>query len=77
MHVSFYTLAMLVPTEQKQPSLSGLFAATLLFQKHLFQRYRDDESTRETHLLLDFDHVHNITTPSVKPWKCLRKNCLF
>lgn len=34
--------------------------------KHLFQLYRDDESTRKTHLLLDFDHVHNITTPSVK-----------
>lgn len=71
------TLAVFVPTEQNEPSLSALFVASWLYQKHLIQWYKEDESTRESRLLLDSDHVHNITTSSIKPWKCLRRNVYF
>lgn len=71
------TLALLALPELKQPVLSAKSVATGLFHKHLFHWHREDECTGESRLLLDFDHAHNITTPSIKQCKCLRKICFF
>ncbi len=60
-------LAVLFPTEQKQPYLPGQFVSKTPFLVIL----RGWIHKRVT-FVLDFDHAH-VTTPSIKSWKCLRR----
>lgn len=73
--VSFYTTFVL--TEQKQSSLSGLFAATWLLQNISFSG-TEMMNPQERHICywILIMYTTSLYHPS-KPWKCLRKNSLF